>query len=107
MNTHITYHVDKAFQSKHESLVDRGANGCLLGRDVTILSKSSRKCNVNSIHHGVVRDVDTVQCTALVQTEHGIANLIMNEYAYSGQGPKFHSSGQIEWHGGFMTSLSK
>ena len=57
MNTHVTYHVDKTLQSKHASLVDRRASGSLAGSDVTILSKSSRKCNVNNIHHDVMQDL--------------------------------------------------
>ena len=39
-----------------------------------------------------------VQCAALVQTNHGIVNLIMNEYAFYGRGHSIHSSGQIEWY---------
>ena len=31
-------------------------------------------------------------------TNYGIVNLIMNEYAYYGKGHTIHSSGQIEWH---------
>ena len=33
-------------------------------------------------------------------------NLILNEYAYSGQGPTIHSSGQIEWHNNFVDDKS-
>ena len=42
--------------------------------------------------------LDTIQCAALVNTNHGIVNLIMNEYAYYDKGHTIHSSGQIEWH---------
>ena len=38
-----------------------------------------------------------VQCAALVETNQGIVNLIMNEYDYYGNGHTNHSSGQIEW----------
>ena len=38
-----------------------------------------------------------VQCAALVETNHGIVDLIMNEYACYGRGHTIHSSGQIEW----------
>ena len=38
MNTNITYHVDKALQSKRTCLVERRANGGLGGSDVTNLS---------------------------------------------------------------------
>ena len=40
-----------------------------------------------------MQDLDIVQCAVLVDTSHGIVNLIMNEYAYSGQGQTIHSSG--------------
>ena len=39
-----------------------------------------------------------MQCAALVNTNHGYVNHIMNEYAYYGKGHAIHSSGQIEWH---------
>ena len=39
-----------------------------------------------------------MQCAALVNTNHGYVNLILNEYAYYGKGHTIHSSGQIEWH---------
>ena len=41
INHHYTYHVAQAFQAKHGSLVDRGANGGLAGSDVRILSRPS------------------------------------------------------------------
>ena len=62
-----------------------------------ILSRSSRKCTATGIDSHELRGLDVVQCAALVQTNHGIVNLIMNEYACYGKGHTIHSSGQIEW----------
>ena len=81
INYHFTYHVAQASQAKHGSLLDRGANGGLAGSDVRILSKSSRKCTVTGIDSHELQSLDVVQCAALVETNHGIVNLIMNEYA--------------------------
>ena len=81
INHHFTYHVAQASQAKHGSLVDRGANGGLAGSDVRILSRSSRKCTVTGIDSHELQGLDVVQCAALVETNHGIVNLIMNEYA--------------------------
>ena len=53
-----------------------------------------------------MQDLDIVQCAALVQTQHGIVNLILNEYTYSGQGPTIHCSGQIEWDNNFVDDKS-
>ena len=97
VNYHFTYHIAQASQAKHGSLVDRGANGGLAGSDVRILSRSSRKCTVTGIDSHELQGLDVVQCAALVQTNHGIVNLIMNEYACYGKGHTIHSSGQIEW----------
>ena len=104
INDHFTYHVAQASQAKHGSLVDRGANGGLAGSDVRILSRCSRKCTVNGIDSHELQGLDVVQCAALVETNHGIVNLIINEYACYGKGHTIHSSGQIEW---FMIGLSK
>ena len=97
INHDFTYHVAKASHAKHGSLVDRGANGGLAGCDVRILSRSSRKCTVTGMDSHELQGLDVVQCTALVETNHGIVNLIMNEYACYGKGCTIHSSGQIEW----------
>ena len=82
---HYTYHVSQASEAKHGSLVDRGGNGGLAGSDVRILSRSSRKCTVTGIDSHELQGLDVVECAALVETSHGIVNLIMNEYACYGQ----------------------
>ena len=97
INHHFTCHIAQPSQAKHGSLVDRGANGGLAGSDVRILSRSSRKCTVTGIDSHELQGLDVVQCAALVQTNHGIVNLIMKEYTCFGKGHTIHSSGQIEW----------
>ena len=97
INHLFTYHVAQALQAKHGSLVDRGANGGPAGSDVRILSRSSRKCTVTGIDSHELQALDVVQCAALVETNHGIVNHIMNEYVCYGKGHTIHSSGQIKW----------
>ena len=106
MNAHITYHVAQANQAKHGSLVDRGANGGLAGSDVRMLSTSSRKCTVTGIDNHEISGLDLVQCAALVKTNHGLVNPIMNEYPYYGRGHSIHSSGQIEWYSNTVDNKS-
>ena len=74
----------------HHSFIDWGANGGLAGSDVRVLNTSSRQC--------IVTGIENHEIPALVNTNHGIVNFIMNEYAYYGKGHSIHSSGQIEWH---------
>ena len=97
INHRFTFHVAQASQAKHGSLVDRGANGGLAGSDVRSLSRSSRKWTVTGIDSHELQGHDVVQYAALVETIHGIVNLILNEYACYGNGHTIHSSGQIEW----------
>ena len=94
MNAHITYHVAQANQAKHGFLVDRGANGGLAGSDDRVLSTSSRKCTVTCIDNHEIPGLDLVQCAALVQTNHGMVNLIMNKYAYYGESHSIHLQGK-------------
>ena len=77
-NHHFAYHIAQASQAKHGSLVDRGANGGLAGSDVRILSRSSRKFTVTGVDSHELQGLDVVQCAALVETNHGIVNLIIN-----------------------------
>ena len=98
VHTHLFYHVAQAKQAQHGSLVDRGASGSLSGSDERILSKCSRKCSITGIDQHQINGLDIVQCAALVNTDHGYVNLILNEYAYYGKGHTIHSSGQIEWY---------
>ena len=98
VHIHVFYHVAQAEQAQHGSLVERGANGGLPGSDIRVLSKSSRECTVTGIDQHQINGLDIVQCAALVKTNHGYVNLIMNEYAYYGKLHTIHSSGQIEWH---------
>ena len=91
INHHFTYHIAQASQAKHGSLVDRGAYGGLAGSDVRILSRSSRRCTVTGIDSHELQGLDVVQCAALVQTNHGIVNLIMTESACYGKGHTIYS----------------
>ena len=97
-HNHLFCHIPQEKQAQHGSLVDRGANRGLAGSDVRVLSKSSRKCTVTGFDQHQFNGVDIVQCAAMVNTNHGYVNLIINEYAYYGKGHTIQSSGQIVWH---------
>ena len=97
INHHFTYHIAQASQAKNVSLDNRRENGGIAGSDGRILSRSSRKCSVTGIDSHEIQDLDEVQCAALVETNHGIVILIMNEYVCYRKGHTIHSSGQIDW----------
>ena len=78
----------------------------LAGLNIRVLSTSSRKCTVSAIDNHEILGLDLVQCAALVQTNHGIFNLIMNDYVYYGRGHSIHSSGQLEWYTNIVDNKS-
>ena len=57
-----------------------------------VLSTSPRKCTVTGIDNHEIPGLDLVQCAALVDINHGIVNLIMNEYADYGRGHSIHQT---------------
>ena len=79
VHIHLFYHVAQVKQAQHGSLVDWGANDGLAGSDVRVLSKSSMKCTITGIDQHQINGLDIVHCAALVKTNHGYVNLIMNE----------------------------
>ena len=78
INACITYHVAQANHTKHESLVDRGANGGLAVSDVRVLCTSPRECTVTGIDNHEISGLDLLQFAALIDTSHGTVSLIMN-----------------------------
>ena len=60
---HLFYHVAQAKQAQHGSLVDRGANGGLVGSDARVLSIHYRKCTVTGIDQHQINGLGIVQCS--------------------------------------------
>ena len=82
--------------SSYGSLVDRGANVGLAGADVCVLERTGRKVSVTGIGDHELPGLDIVVCDTLIQTNHGMVNMLTHEYAYYGRGNTIHSPCQIE-----------
>jgi hypothetical protein len=89
------------------SLVDRGANGGLLGDDVLIIFRTGRTVDVAGIDGHTVNDLELVTAAALVETNVGLRIIIMHQYAYLGKGKTIHSSGQLEHYKNEVHDRSK
>ena len=81
----------------NNQLVDRGANGGLVGSDMRVIYKTHRKINISGIDKNEVTGLDVVTAATLLNTSLGKVIGIFNEYAYLGKGSSIHSSGQLEW----------
>ena len=78
------------------SLVDRGANGGILGNDAIVIREHRRSVDVTGIDNHEMTGLKIVDGAAKVTTQRGPAILILNQYAHHGLGRTIHSSGQIE-----------
>lgn len=84
--------------SRHQrgSLVDRGANGGLIGQDAIVFHQHLREVDVSGIDNHEITGLKMVNASARIITHKGPAIGIFNQYAYHGIGRTIHSSGQLE-----------
>ncbi len=83
-------------RSSRGALVDRGANGGILGSDARVRHKHQRTVDVTGIDNHTMNALVMVDATAKVTTQKGPVILHLREYAYHGQGRTIHAAGQIE-----------
>ena len=97
-NAHVTYHVSEArSRSKRGSLVDRGANGGILGGDARVVYRHSNTVDVTGIDNHQMTALVMVDAIGKTMSNKGPINVLMRNYALHGQNRTIHSSGQIEY----------
>ena len=85
---------------RHErgALVDRGANGGILGNDAVVLVKHIQCLDVTGIDNHKLSQLPLVDAASKTISQQGPVICVMHRYAYHGVGPSIHSSVQIEGH---------
>ena len=83
-------------RNKRGSLVDRGANGGILGSDARVTLVHTRTVDVTGIDNHELNALKMVDASARITTQKGSAIAIFRQYAYHGQGRTIHSAGQFE-----------
>ena len=78
------------------SLVDRGANGGVLGSDAYIIETTGRLVSIVGLDNHQVSDIPICTGAGYTRTQHGPVIIIMHQYAYLGHGKTIHSSVQME-----------
>jgi hypothetical protein len=89
----VTNHVRR---SERGSLVDRGANGGLVGKDAHVLLQHQRSVDVTGIDNHEMNALRIVDAAAKILTQRGYAIAILRQYAYHGLGRTIHSCTQLE-----------
>ncbi len=90
------YHVLIVKQSKCGTLVDRGANGGIIGNNTHVFRTHIDTVDVTGIDNHALPSLKLVDASTLVQSNHGLIVIIMQQYAYHGLGCTIHSSSQLE-----------
>jgi hypothetical protein len=85
-----------AATNKKGSLIDRGANGGILGNDARVTIKHQRHVDVTGIDNHELNSLRMVDAAARVTTQKGDVILILRQYAYHARGRTIHSAVQIE-----------
>jgi len=93
---HASKHAIK--RSKSGTLVDRGANGGVLGNDTKVIFKRNKTVDVTGIDNHELNALPMVHATAKAIVDKGPVILILRNYAHHGLNRTLHSAGQIEWY---------
>jgi hypothetical protein len=83
-------------KSLWQALVDRGANGGIVGNDCRIIARTGKYIDLCSVDDHMVSNLELVTARAVVVTQNGLIIIIMNQYARMADGKTIHSSGQME-----------
>lgn len=97
MTARTMYRTSSASRDTHGTLVDRGANGGIVGQDMRVIEKETRTVNVQGIDNHQINNIPLVTAGGVVQMQKGEAIAVVHQYAYTGKGKSIHSSGQLEW----------
>ncbi len=94
-------------KSTRGSLLDRGANGGIVGFDAVVIRIHQRTVDVTGIDNHELSSLKIVDASARVMTNRGWAILIMQQYAHHPVRTTIHSAGQIEAYKNFVDDKSQ
>ena len=81
------------------ALVDRGANGTIIGRDMRVITTSEETINLSGVDDHTVRNLHLVSAGGVVETQRGPIILIVHQGAHMQDGKTILSPGQMEMFG--------
>ena len=88
------------------ALMDRGANGGILGNDARVFHSYQREVDVTGIARNALSGLMIVDAAAKMMSNRGPVIGIMLNYAYFGKDRTIHSSGQLEHYGNIVDDRS-
>ena len=96
--TRVRYHVSQhqISRSKRGALVDRGANGGIIGNDAVVIYQHQRQVDITGIDNHELNALKIVDATAKALSHVGFVIIHLRQYAYHGVGRTIHSATQLE-----------
>ena len=91
----LTYDVGKHRTTHPGALIDRGANGGIIGNDACIITETSRVVYIQGIWDNQVTDLKIASAGSVVDSLHGPVIAILHKYAHIGSGKSIYSSIQL------------
>ena len=92
---------------KHGCLVDRGANGCIIGSDVTVLDRTDDFIDLTGIEDHTVRELNLVHAAFVAKTHLGEVIVHVYQGAYMPDGKSILAPLQLEACGGTVCDKAK
>ena len=96
---HYSVSVHRRRLNQFNALVDRGANGSIIGGDMRVVTPQGGFTHLNGIDDHAVRNLQIVQAGGVVRTNRGPVILIVNQGAHMPDGKTILSPGQFEHYG--------
>ena len=104
--THYTVSTHARKRSKRGSLMDRGANGGIVGNDARVYLQHTREVDVTGIDNHELNSLKIVDASAVAMSQMGPVIVLLQQYAYHGVGRTIHSAGQLEHYKNMVNDRS-
>ena len=103
---HVVYRVQENGRMVYKSeiisigaLADRGANGCIVGRDMTIISVSDVRIDLSGLDEHTVRELSIVHAACVIESQNGPVITHWPQQASMPDSKSVLSTVQMEAHG--------
>ena len=84
---------------KRGCLVDRGANGCIIGSNMTVLNRTGRFIDLTGIEDHTVRELAIVEAACVMESHRGNVIIHIHQGAYMPDGKSILAPLQLESYG--------
>ena len=97
--TVTTYNVSRDSRFLFSHLVDRGANGCVIGSDLRFIAPHNKSTHLTGVGDNTIRDLPLVSAGGVSRSNQGDVIIVFNWGAHLPDGRSIACPGQMEHFG--------